>query len=78
MAIQTLKNSVTISKNSIRELGGMVILPLLEYKKLCARAAPTYQLVGKEAKKLDKLVEEGLEEYRAGKCKRINSLTDLD
>ncbi len=78
MAIQALKNSVTISKNSIQQLGGMVILPLLEYKKLCERAVPIYHLVGKEAKELDKLVEEGLKEYQAGKCKKINSLADLD
>jgi len=32
---------------------------LKEYQKLCERAVPTYYLKGKEAKKLDKLVEEG-------------------
>lgn len=56
----------------------MVILPLREYKKLCQRAVPTYQLHGKEAEELDKLVEEGLREYKAGKCKTIKSLADLD
>ncbi len=56
----------------------MVILPLREYKKLCERVVPAYYLEGKEAKKLDKLVEEGLKEFRAGKCKTVKSLADLD
>jgi len=58
--------------------GGVVILPLKEYQKLYKRAVPTYYLSGKEAKELDKLVEEGLREYREGKCKSIESLADLD
>ena len=57
---------------------GVVILPLEEYQKLCKRAVPTYYLSGKEAEELDKLVEEGLREYREGKCKSIESLADLD
>lgn len=72
------KNSIVISKEKIRQEGGIVVLPLKEYQKLYKRAVPTYYLKGKEAKKLDKLVEEGLEEYRKGKCKEIKSLADLD
>jgi len=72
------KNSIIISKEEIQKKGGIVILSLREYKKLCERAVPTYYLKGKEAEKLDKLVEEGLREYRKGRCKTIKSLADLD
>ena len=72
------KNLITISKETVREKGGIVILPLREYKKLCERAVPTYYLKGKEAEELDKLVEEGLKEYRRGRCRAIKSFADLD
>jgi hypothetical protein len=72
------KNSITISKEEIKRKGGIVILSLREYKRLCERAVPVYYLKGKEAEKLDKLVKEGLREYRRGKCKTIKSLADLD
>jgi hypothetical protein len=72
------KNSIIISKEEIQKKGGVVILSLREYKKLCERAVPTYYLKGKEAEELDKLVEEGLREYRKGRCKTIKSLADLD
>lgn len=71
-------NTVTISKNKIRKEGGVVVLSLEEYKKLSRQAVPTYYLKGKEAKDLDKLVERGLKDYRAGKTKTLKSLTDLD
>ena len=73
-----VKNSIIISKEEIKKKGGVVILSLREYRKLCERAVPTYYLKGKEAEKLDKLVEEGLREYRKGRCKTIKSLADLD
>jgi len=72
------KISITISKEKIRQEGGMVILPLKEYQKLYERAIPTHHLKGKGAKDLDKLVKEGLKDYREGKCKKIKSLADLD
>ena len=72
------KNLIIISKEEIQKKGGIVILSLREYRKLCERAVPTYYLKGKEAEKLDKLVEEGLREYRKGRCKTIKSLADLD
>ncbi|MEW6102937.1 MAG: hypothetical protein AB1630_03820 [bacterium] len=53
-------------------------MSLQEYQRLCERAIPTYYLKGKEALELDKLVEEGLKEYREEKCKTIKSLADLD
>jgi len=76
MANRTNKNSITISKEKIRQEGGVVILPLKEYQKLYERAIPTYYLKGKEAKELDKLVEEGLREYKEGKTVEAPSLKD--
>ncbi|MEK9180144.1 MAG: hypothetical protein AAB897_01920 [Patescibacteria group bacterium] len=71
-------NNITIQKSRIKEEKGVVVLPVEEYKKLLARAVPTFYLSGKAAERADKLVEEGLREYRAGKTRRIKSLSDLD
>ncbi len=76
MANKSDKNSIVISRKAIKE--GIVILPLKEYQKLYEKAVPTYYLKGREAAELDKLVEEGLREYRKGRCKEIKSLADLD
>ncbi len=70
--------TVTISKEKVKKEGGVVILSLKEYQKLCQRAVPTYYLKGKEAKELDRLVKKGLEDYQKGTCKSIKSLADLD
>ena len=78
MANNVIKNSIKVSKETIRKEGGMVILPLREYEELKERSIPTYYLKGKEAEELDKLVEEGLEDYKKGRCKIIKSLSDLD
>lgn len=78
MANGANKNLITVSKEEIRKKGGIVILPLKEYQRLCEKVVPTYYLKGKEAEKLDKLVEEGLREYQKGRCKTIKSLADLD
>lgn len=75
---QINKNSIVISKKEIKEQGGVVILPLEEYRELCKRAVPTYYLEGEEAEELDELVEEGLRDYREGKCSEIKSLSELD
>ena len=56
---------------------GGVGLPLDEYRELQARAVPAYYLTGKKALALDRLVEEGLKEHRAGKTRQIKSLADL-
>lgn len=71
-------STVAISKNRIKQEGGVVILSLEEYQKLTERAAPTYYLKGKEAEELDKLVELGLKDYRDGKTRVIKSLADLE
>ena len=70
--------TVTLTKAKIEKEKGVVILPIREYQRLLERAVPEYYLKGKVAKKLDKLVEEGLKEYRAGKTRIIKSLADLD
>ncbi len=73
-----IMNRITLEKNKIMEQKGMVILPVREYEKLLRQTAPTYYLTGKAAERLDKLVKEGMEEYRAHKTKRLRSLADLD
>lgn len=78
MTYQNDKNSITISREEAKKKGGFVILPLKEYEKLREQAVPAFYLRGKEAEELDKLVREGLKEYKQGKCKSIKSLADLD
>ena len=68
--------TVTVSKTKIEREKGVVILPIEEYKKLLERSVPTYYLAGKEATNLDKLVEEGLKEYRSGRIIKAASLKD--
>jgi hypothetical protein len=46
--------------------------------KKAAAGVPTYYLSGEEAEDLDRLVEEGLKEYREGRTKKIGSLADLE
>lgn len=70
--------TISISKIKIEKQKGIVILPLKEYQKLCQMAVPTYYLKGKEAEKLDKLVEEGLRDHALGKTRKIKSLRDLE
>ena len=71
-------STITISKNDIKKRGPLVVLPIAEYDRLKAAAIPTYQLTGKAARDLDKLVEDGMREYRAGKTRKIKSLAELD
>ena len=68
--------TVKISKRKVKKEGGIVILPLKEYRELLARAVPTYYLSGKEAEGIDNLVTEGLAEYRAGKTIRASSVKE--
>lgn len=73
-----LRDFISVPKKSVQQEGGMVVLPLKEYKKLLEKAVPTYYLSGKAAEELDKLVEGGLREHRAGRTTKIASLADLD
>ena len=68
--------TVTIQRKKVEQQKGLVILPLKEYQKLLERTVPTYYLTGKEAKKLDRLVERGLKEHREGKTIQAGSLKD--
>lgn len=68
---------ITVSKSDIEKQKGVVILPLKEYQDLIRGAAPTYYLSGKEALKLDRLVDGGLKELKTGKTKKIKTLADL-
>lgn len=68
--------TVTINREKIEKQGGVVILSLKEYQKLCERAVPTYYLKGKKAEELDRLVEEGLKEYGRGETIEAASLKE--
>ena len=68
--------TIGIQKSKIEKQKGVVILPIREYQKLLERAVPTYYLTGKAARDLDRLVDEGLKEYREGKTIKAESLTE--
>jgi hypothetical protein len=72
------KKEISISQSIVNKEGGIVILSLREYQKLCAKTVPTYYLEGREAEEIDSLVKEGLRAYRKGKSKKIRSLADID
>ena len=78
MYIIVMSNSITIPRSRVKSAGGVVILPLSEYKRLLDNSVPTYYLSGKAALEADKMVEEGLREYHAGKTRKLKSLADLD
>ncbi len=67
--------TIAVPKAKIEKEKGVVILPIKEYQELLERAVPEYYLTGKAAKDLDKLVEEGLRDYKAGRTKSFFSLT---
>lgn len=70
---------ITISKEKIEQQNGVVVLPLIEYKKLLQKAFfLTYYLKDEEALELDNLVDNGLKEYHQGKTQIISSLSDLN
>ena len=69
---------ITLSNKSVQKQKGVVVLPIKEYERLVRASVPEYFLTGKAAKRLDKLVEEGLRDYRTGKTRRLRSLADLD
>lgn len=72
-------NEITISKARVAKDAGVVVLPVKVYERLVRAAGiPDVYLTGKAATDLDKLVEDGLREYREGKTRKIKSLADLD
>lgn len=68
--------AITISKAEVKRKEGIVILPLKEYQRLLERTVPEYYLTGKAAKRLDKLVEDGLREHREGKSVTARSISE--
>lgn len=72
---QVLSTTIKIPSQSLKK--GVVLLDLGEYQELQARAVPTYYLTGKKALALDRMVERGIAEHRAGKTRKIKSLADL-
>jgi hypothetical protein len=74
--MQTLtQTTIQVSDRALRK--GVVLLDIDEYRKLQAQSVPTVYLTGKKALEADRLVEEGLREYREGKMTKLNSLKDL-
>lgn len=71
-------STITVSKNTINKAGGVVVLPIKEYQKMQAALIPTYYLRGKSAHVLDKLIQGGLRDHKAGKTKIIKTLSELD
>lgn len=69
--------TITIPKDLIKN-DDLVIMPRREYEGLRDSAIPTYYLKNEEALEVDSLVDEGLMEYRTGKCTTIKSIADLD
>ena len=65
---------ISVPTKDIKNHKGMVILPVEEYRRLCEHAIPEYYLTGKAAERADKLVEEGLKEYREGKTIKATSI----
>ena len=68
--------TIVISKRKIRETDGVVVLPVVEYRRLLEQGVPTHHLTDKEAEAVDRLVGEGLQEYREGKTISAPSLGD--
>ena len=71
-----IKNTISIPTRKIQQEGGIVILPLKEYRKLQEAAIPTHYLTGRAAEKLDREVEQAMRDYRAGKTTKVDSLSE--
>lgn len=72
--IKVSSTTIKIPRDSLKK--GVVILDAEEYRELQIRAVPTYYLIGKRALALDRLVEEGLREYRAGRTVKAPSMRE--
>ena len=64
--------TLTISKNLIQN-DDLVVLPRKEYESMKARMFPVFALKGKNAKNLDKRVNESVKEYEKGKTETLES-----
>lgn len=63
-------STITIPRNLIKN-DDLVILPRMEYEGMKARMFPVFFLKGKNAKNLDKRVNEGVAEYCEGKTETL-------
>jgi|AntAceMinimDraft_16_1070373.scaffolds.fasta_scaffold04937_5 hypothetical protein len=73
--VKILENQIVkIPQKALKK--GVVLLDLEEYKKMQTREIPTFNLEGKEAEELDKLVDEGLKEYERGETIEASSLRE--
>lgn len=70
-------NVITIPQK-IAGKDDLVILPRKEFEYMKSRMFPIIHLKGKSATRLDKRVENAIRDYRAGRTKKIRSLSDLD
>ncbi len=74
--MQTLtQTTIHISDRALHK--GVVLLDVDEYRKLQMSSVPEIYLTGEAALEADRLVEEGMREYRSGKMTRLTSLKDL-
>ena len=64
--------AITIPKKLIKD-DDIVIIPRKEYEEMMASMIPSVYLKGRAAKRLDKLMEDGLREYREGKTEPLGS-----
>jgi len=72
-----MEKVISIPKE-LSKAGELVLIPRKEYEKLKKMVIPVYQLKGKAARNLDKLVKEGLRDHGLGKTRKIKSLSDLE
>ena len=67
---------ITLSQKSVQRQKGVVVLPIKEYERLVKSSVPEYYLSGKAAKRLDRLVEEGLRDHRERKTILAGSISE--
>jgi hypothetical protein len=73
--MQTItQTTIQVSDRALRK--GVVLLDIDEYRKLQMQAVPTVYLAGKKALEADRLVEEGIREYKEGKMIKASSLKE--
>lgn len=65
--------TITIPKKLIKAQDDLVVIPRGEYEQMRSQMIPAYYLTGKAARKLDKLVRDGITEYKAGKAEPLES-----
>ncbi|HEY4514544.1 MAG TPA: hypothetical protein VJJ22_00070 [Candidatus Paceibacterota bacterium] len=65
---------IKLPKQAVKD--GVVVLSMKEYRELQMKAVPTYCLTGKKALALDKLVNDGLRDHKAGKTIKASSMLE--